>query len=135
MDIDSGSRGPDRYRLLTPRFLLLSLVFRWHCGAVVEKPAVAAVARIEAGAKEEDFKRAELSLETQPGAALSALVPAIAINCIGLDLMTLARSFEMRCFPGTTQNLGMRSVSEMMIFDWVAERQLIVKKKCLSQHT
>jgi hypothetical protein len=36
-DIDRGSRGPDPYRLLTPRLGLLSFVFRLHCGAVVEK--------------------------------------------------------------------------------------------------
>ena len=39
-DIDTGSFGPDRYRLLTPRVLLLSLVFRLHLEAVVEKAAV-----------------------------------------------------------------------------------------------
>lgn len=30
LDIDRGSRGPEAYRLLTPRFLLLSFVLRLH---------------------------------------------------------------------------------------------------------
>lgn len=41
LDMERGSRGPEPYRLLTPRFGLLSLVLRLHCGAVVEKWAVA----------------------------------------------------------------------------------------------
>lgn len=41
------SRGPDPYRLLTPRFLLLSFVLRLHCWAVVENAAARDEAKCE----------------------------------------------------------------------------------------
>ena len=72
------SLGPDRYRLLTPRFLLLSLVFRLHRAAVVQKVALQAWAsKTLANVVEADLRERFIT------AGLTALEDAMAIvGCI-----------------------------------------------------
>jgi hypothetical protein len=78
--MDSGSRGPDPYRLLTPRRLLLSFVLRLHWGAVVEKLAAARIVVVAGNI--EVWRRDWPSRDAQPDEARSALGAAAAVTGI-----------------------------------------------------
>jgi hypothetical protein len=89
-DMDKGSRGPDPYKLLTPRFLLLSLVLRLHCGAVVEKQATL-------GTTEEAFDDETWAIRLASGlivleGPIVIIVPVVGIGR-GYSLLSSSHAF------------------------------------------